>query len=107
MAIIEKLIPGSFCWMELATSDQSAGKQFYSSLFGWTANDFPMGPGGAYTIFQLNGRDCAAAYTLMKDQVEQGVPPHWGLYIAVESADESSKRAIELGAKVLAGPFDV
>ncbi len=105
--MIEKLIPGSFCWMELATTDQGAGKQFYTSLFGWTANDFPMGPDGVYTIFQLNGRDCAAAYTLMKDQLAQGVPPHWGLYIAVESADESTKRAIVLGAKVLAGPFDV
>src|ERR1035441_1343465 len=41
------------------------------------------------------------------DQFALGVPPHWGLYIAVTSADESAKRAIELGATVLAGPFDV
>ena len=107
MANIDKLIPGSFCWMELATTDQSAAKQFYSSLFGWSTTDFPMGPAGDYTIFTLKGRDCAAAYTLMKDQLALGVPPHWGLYIAVTSADESAKRAIELGATVLAGPFDV
>jgi hypothetical protein len=107
MAIIDKLIPGSFCWMELGTTDQAAAKQFYSSLFGWTSNDYPMGPAGDYTIFQLKGRDCGAAYTLDKEKLSHGVPPHWMLYIGVENADESTKLAKELGANVLAGPFDV
>jgi len=107
MAIIEKLTPGSFCWMELATTDQASAKQFYTSLFGWTATDFPMGPAGDYTIFGLKDQDCAAAYTLMKDQLEMGVPPHWGLYIGVVNVDESTALAKELGATILAGPFDV
>lgn len=107
MAIIDKLIPGSFCWMELGTTDQAAAKQFYSSLFGWTATDFPMGPAGDYTIFQLKGQDCAAAFTLMKEMLDHGVPPHWMPYIGVSNADESTKRAIELGATVMKGPFDV
>jgi uncharacterized protein len=107
MPVIEKLIPGTFCWMELGTTDQAAAKQFYSSLFGWTAVDFPMGPDGDYTIFQLQDHDCAATYTLRKEHQERAVPPHWLLYIAVANVDESAKRAGELGAKVLAGPFDV
>jgi predicted enzyme related to lactoylglutathione lyase len=107
MAIIDKLIPGSFCWMELGTTDQAAAKQFYSSLFGWSADDFPMGAAGDYTVFQLKGRDCAAAYTLRKDQQDHGVPPHWMVYIAVANADESTMHAIKLGATVMAGPFDV
>lgn len=107
MATIEKLIPGGFCWLELGTTDQAAAKQFYSSLFEWTSADFPMGPDGDYTIFRLKGRDCAAAYTMRKEHQQRGVPPHWLLYIAVENADESTKRAGELGATVLAGPFDV
>ncbi len=107
MALIDKLVPGEFCWMELGTTDQNAAKHFYESLLGWKSNDFPMGPSEAYTIFNLNGRDCAAAYTLRKDQLEHHVPPHWMLYIATENADESSRRAGELGATVLAGPFDV
>src|SRR5689334_15597364 len=64
MAIIEKHAPGSFCWVELATSDQAAAKDFYSKLFDWTPNDFPMGPGDFYTIFRLEGRDTAAAATM-------------------------------------------
>lgn len=107
MAIVEKLIPGSFCWMELATTDQNAAKQFYSSLFGWSSTDFPMGPAGVYTTFELKGQHCAAVYTLMKDHLAQGIPPHWMIYIGVTSADESTRRAIELGATVLEGPFEV
>jgi uncharacterized protein len=107
MAIIEKHAPGSFCWIELATTDQVAAKTFYSSLFGWTANDFPMGPEDLYTIFKLEGRDAAAAYTLRSDDRAKGVPPHWMLYIQVDSADDAAAKAEKLGAKVLAPAFDV
>jgi uncharacterized protein len=107
MPHIEKHAPGAFCWIELGTSDQNAAKSFYTSLFGWTFEDFPMGPSDFYTIFKLNGRDAAAAYTLRPQEREQNVPPHWNLYIAVESADDKAKRAAELGAKVMAQPFDV
>ena len=107
MAIIEKHAPGSFCWIELATTDQVAAKTFYSSLFGWTANDFPMGPNDLYTIFKLEGRDAAAGYTLRPDDRAKGVPPHWMLYIQVESADDAAAKAEKLGAKVLAPAFDV
>src|SRR5439155_26948397 len=78
--------PGSFCWFELATSDQAAAKRFYGGLFGWTATDVPMGAHGFYTTFQLRGRKVGAAYTLMADHAQQGVPPHWGTYVAVTSA---------------------
>jgi len=107
MPQIEKHTPGSFCWIELATTDQTAAKSFYASLFGWVANDMPMGPSDFYTIFRLEGRDAAAAYTLRPDQRSQGVPPHWMLYIAVEDADAAAPRATELGGTVVAPPFDV
>ncbi len=107
MAIIEKLIPGSICWLELATTDQAAAKQFYGALFGWSAREFPMGPGGVYTIFQLKDRDCAASYTLPPDMRELGIPPHWAIFIAVKNVDESTRRAVELGATALCEPFDV
>jgi predicted enzyme related to lactoylglutathione lyase len=99
--------PGSFCWFELATSDQTAAKKFYGGLFGWTADDVPMGPHGFYTTFNLRGRKVAAAYTLMPDQAQHGVPPHWGTYVAVTGVDEATAKAKSLGATVLAGPMDV
>jgi len=41
------------------------------------------------------------------EQREQGVPPHWMVYIAVNSADEAARRVPELGGKVFAPAFDV
>jgi uncharacterized protein len=105
MPPIDKHEPGTFCWVELATSNQDAAKHFYGSLFEWSFVDYAMGSGDFYTMFRLNGRDAAAGYT-MKER-ERGVPPHWNLYVAVEDADRAAARAIELGAKVPAGVFDV
>lgn len=93
--------------MELATTDQPAAKKFYMDLFGWTVDDAPMGPGEFYSMFKLDGKSAAAAYTLRQDQRQHGVPPHWMLYIATESADSSTRHAKELGATILAEPFDV
>ena len=107
MAHVDNHAPGEFCWMELATTDQNAAKKFYSSLLGWEVNDMPIGPDSFYTIFRLQGRDCAAGYTMAAEERRQGVPPHWNLYIAVENADAAANKAASLGAKVLAPAFDV
>ena len=107
MANIEKHTPGTFCWIELGTTDQNAAKAFYSSLFGWTPNDFPMGPDEFYTMFQLESRNAAAAYTLKKEMRAQGVPPHWMLYVSVDNADATVAKAQAAGGKVIAPAFDV
>jgi hypothetical protein len=107
MANIEKHPAGSFCWIELHTTDQDAAKKFYGSLFGWTPQDNPMGPEGVYTIFQVQGRDAAAGCALRPEERSQGVPPHWMIYIAVDNVDEAVAKAQQLGGKILAPAFDV
>lgn len=107
MAHVDHHPNGSFCWIELATSDQKAAKAFYGSLFAWEPNDMPMGPGEFYTIFRLEGRDAAAGYTLRKEQVAQHVPPHWMLYIQVENVDTTGAKVPQLGGTVVVAPFDV
>jgi predicted enzyme related to lactoylglutathione lyase len=104
---IDRHKPGAFCWFELATTDQRAAKEFYQALFGWESSDSPIGPDEIYTIFKMHGRDVGAAYTMRADQQAQGVPPNWGIYIAVDSADTAAERAQALGATILAPPFDV
>lgn len=106
MANIDRHAPGSFCWIELATTDQNAAKQFYTALFGWSVNDFPMGPGQVYSMFNLQGRNAGAAYTLDPKNMP-GVPPNWTLYIASDNADQSAEKATAAGGAVLGGPFDV
>jgi hypothetical protein len=107
MANIDTYAPGSFCWFELATTDQNAAKSFYMSLFGWGVNDMPMGPNDVYSMFQLEGRSTGAAYTIRPDMRAKGVPPHWGLYIAADSADETAAKVGPAGGTLVAPPFDV
>jgi uncharacterized protein len=99
--------PGSFCWLELFTTDQDAAKQFYSSLFGWSINDQAMGPGQIYTIFNLEGRNAASATSMNQQMRDRGVPPHWMLYICTQSADDTGAKAQQSGGRVLAPVLDV
>jgi len=107
MPNIEKHPAGAFCWIELATTDQESAKKFYCGLFGWTVEDSPIGPGDFYSMFRLNGNTTGAGCTLRKEQREQGVPPHWGVYMEVAVADDAVAKAAKLGGTVSAPAFDV
>ncbi len=89
--------PGAFCWVELATLDVAAAKKFYGALFGWTFVDFPMGEFGEYTIFRINDRDVAAAYPMMPDQREQGIPPNWMSYVSVDERRRHRREGADAG----------
>jgi predicted enzyme related to lactoylglutathione lyase len=97
--------PGSFCWAELATTDEGGAKKFYTTLFGWGFEDSPAGPGMTYTTLKKNGKSVGALYKMRPDQ--KGMPPNWMTYVTVASADGSAKKAKELGGKVFMEPFDV
>ena len=107
MADITSHSPGTFSWPELATSDQKAGVAFYRALFGWDVKEQPMGPTETYSMFQMRGREVAAACTLRPEETQGGVPPHWNSYVTVANVEETAKKAQELGGKVFAPPFDV
>lgn len=107
MATVTQHAPGTFCWPELATTDQAGAKKFYTSLFGWTFEDNNMDQGGTYTMLKLKGMDVGALHQMAKEQLSQGIPPHWGAYVSVESADQAASKAKQLGATVLMEPFDV
>ncbi len=99
--------PGTFCWTDLATTDQEAAKAFYGGLFGWEADDRPVGDGVHYSMMRLDDKDVAAIAPQPSQQRDAGVPPQWQSYVSVDSADDTAERASELGGTVHAGPFDV
>ena len=99
--------PGTFCWPELATTDQRGAAAFYRALFGWDVDEQPIGPTDTYTMFKMRALEVAAACTLRLEERQHGVPPHWNAYVTVADADATSTRARELGGTVLAPPFDV
>jgi uncharacterized protein len=99
--------PGTFCWADVTTSDQEAAKAFYGGLFGWEADDRPVGDGVSYSMMRLEGRDVAAISPQPPGQREARIPPLWNSYVSVESADAAAEKAKELGGQVHAEPFDV
>jgi uncharacterized protein len=107
MQEVPEFKPGTFCYVELGTSDSAAAKTFYSQLFGWDHVDHPMGPDGVYTMLQLNGQDVGGLFQLMPEMVAQGIPPHWLSYVLVTSADEGAEKAKAAGATLMKEPFDV
>jgi predicted enzyme related to lactoylglutathione lyase len=70
-------------------------------------NDIPIGPSEFYTIFKMDNRDAAAAYTMRPEERSQGAPSHWNLYIAVDNADQMVERAAHLGGPSFGPAFEV
>jgi len=105
MPLTETFAPGTFCWADLGSPDAAAATRFYTSLFGWTAEDRPMGAEAVYTMLAVDGRPVAALY--QQDPLQQGLSPQWLSYISVQSADVAAHLARELGGTVLLEPFDV
>jgi uncharacterized protein len=95
--------PGTFSWVDLQTSDQDAAKAFYADLLGWDYEEVPIGDGTTYSMARLQGHSVAGIGPLQGE----GMPSHWNCYVTVADADASAARAAELGATLLAEPFDV
>ena len=99
--------PGTLSWTDLATSDQDAAKAFYGGLFGWEYDELPMGDDATYSMAQLGGRTAAAIAPQQPHEIEQGIPPHWNVYVTVADVDATTASVAEHGGSVLAEPFDV
>jgi predicted enzyme related to lactoylglutathione lyase len=97
---------GTFCWVDLATTDPEGAKAIYGELFGWEAEDTLGGGGGTYTVLRSSGNEVCALYEMEAERRDVGVAPHWLPYVSVENADETAARAEELGGSVLMGAFD-
>lgn len=96
---------GTFCWIDLATSDREAAKSFYGDLLGWQFMDVPTDIGTTYSLALLEMKQVAAITDLPPDR--QDAPPHWSSYVSVDSVDEALNKARDLGATVLLEPTDV
>jgi len=99
MGEVTKYPNGTFCWIDLATTDVAGAKAFYGELFGWDTEDVPAGRGTS-TLCRLRGKDVAGIHA-----EEEGAA--WGSSIAVDDVDAATARARELGVTVLAEPADL
>ena len=97
--------PGTFCWVDLSTTDAESAKSFYSQLLGWTAIDNPVGNGMVYSMMQKDGKNVCGLYEMTADMA--GVPPHWSSYISVSDVDAEVERITSAGGAVVMPPGDV
>jgi predicted enzyme related to lactoylglutathione lyase len=99
---------GAPCWFELSTTDEGAALRFYSAVFGWTDNPQPMGEGmGSYHQQQLRGLNVAAISAQQPEEAQQGIPPHWSVYLAVTDVDAVARKVGPAGGQVIMEPLDV
>jgi predicted enzyme related to lactoylglutathione lyase len=107
MTVVSKHAPGTFCWAELATSNQKAATAFYTQLFGWKANESPMADGSTYTMLEKEGEQVGALYQQDPKNTPPGMPPAWLAYLATDNADLTAAKVTAGGGQVMAPPFDV
>ena len=93
--------PGTFCWIELATTDPENAKKFYNELFGWDFFDIPIAENNFYTLCKLNGKDVAALYGIFPEQLAMNLPPNWLPYVASNDVFYLTKLVKENNGKVI------
>ena len=86
-----------FVHIELSTSDLDKAKKFYSALMDWKLIDMPMPDGGTYTMIDV-GEGTGGG--MMKHPMP-GAPSMWMAYVQVDNLDAATKKAEQLGAKVI------
>lgn len=97
-------VPGTPCWVDLATPDIDGAARFYGELFGWEvperADSQEM---GGYRRAVLRGKDVAGMMPLM----QEGQPPAWSTYVSVDDADRIGQAIQEHGGTMIAEPMAV
>jgi uncharacterized protein len=92
-----------FVHIELHTNDLARAKEFYSKLFSWKLQDMPMPGGGSYTMIDVGG---GTGGGMMVNQAP-GTPPHWMSYVGVDDINAATRKAEDLGAKVVVDVMEV
>ena len=104
---VSKYPHGAFSWADNSSSDPVAATAFYMALFGWSKDEVPIGDDMTYTVFRLQGQDCAALSGMMPDQLKAGIRSHWNNFVTVDDADAVAKVVGANGGTVIHGPEDV
>jgi uncharacterized protein len=101
MAIATRI--NRLAWVDLASSDAAASREFYAKLFGWNIEVNPDPQYGGYALAKINDEQVGGiGPTQSPDQ-----PTAWSLYIGTDDASAICDKAQTAGGKVVAPAFDV
>lgn len=95
-------VPGAVSWTEAMVGSFEQGKEFYSSVFGWTYQDM-SGEGMEYAIFTTPDDDSGMTGGIGRDPEK---PPYWSVVFGVEDCDAAAQRVRDAGGQVVVEPFD-
>jgi len=98
MGEVKEYPHGTFCWIDLGTTDLAGAKAFYGRLLGWLLEDQSDG----YVLARRDGMDVAGMHVHTH---EEGTG--WASSINVGDVDGATARASELGAAVAMEPSDL
>ena len=104
MAQVATAVINKPAWVDLATTDAEAARDFYSKLFGWSLEVSEDPQYGGYATAKLGDQSVAGIGP--KQEGDQG-PTAWSLYIGTEAIDALATKVQEAGGTVIAPPFDV
>jgi predicted enzyme related to lactoylglutathione lyase len=100
---------GLFSWTDIGLPDPAAGRDFYTALFGWDAED-QFDPDGnyIYTMFSKGGKSVAGLGGLPPGgDGGEGPPPMWQSYVTVDDVDATIAAATRHGGSVIMPAMDV
>ncbi|KUG51101.1 hypothetical protein AVL62_12700 [Serinicoccus chungangensis] len=105
MSTRESYAPGTPCWIDLMAPDVEAAKEFYTSLFGWTAQDSHDDDGTwIYTNFLHDGQVAAGLGRQPEEMSAAGMPPAWSTYVATGAVVSAWQPGSHRGAEVCNEP---
>lgn len=93
---------GKFVWHEQVSSDPKQAQDFYTQLFGWSAELYKPGEVD-YAMIASGGQNHGGFARAM----EGAPPPHWLSHIRVTRLEETIEKATRAGGKLAAGPFEM
>lgn len=91
-------------WVDLATTDAEAARDFYSKLFGWSLEVSEDPQYAGYATAKLADKSVAG---IGPKQEGDPSPPAWSLYIGTEDVNALARKVQDAGGSVIAQPFDV
>lgn len=99
-----KALANKPAWVDLATSDAAAARDFYSKLFGWDLEVSEDPQYGGYATAKLGENSVAG---IGPKQGGDDSPTAWSIYIGTDDVDALARKVQGAGGTVIAPPFDV
>lgn len=100
----ELAAPGEWIWSSLITSDVDASGGFYQSLFNYEVFEMDDDNDGNTDHILFSSENYARASANPLPANKPDVRPHWIHFVRVEDAQAASKKAVELGGRVVVEP---